>query len=78
MPNTAGIVVDALARAGITHVFGYPGSQNMRFIEEMRGSPVEFVLVTHEASAGFMADVAARLGGRPGPASRRWGPAPPT
>ena len=66
--------MDALARAGVTHVFGYPGSQNMRFIEEMRGSPVEFVLVTHEASAGFMADVAARLGGHPGACLSTLGP----
>ena len=72
--NTAAAVVDALARAGIRRVFGYPGSQNMRFIEEMRESPVEFVLVTHEASAGFMADVTARLTGRPGACLSTLGP----
>ena len=74
MPNTAAVVVDALARAGVRRVFGYPGSQNMRFIEEMRGSPVEFVLVTHEACAGFMADTAARLTGRPGACLSTLGP----
>ncbi|RPJ80013.1 MAG: thiamine pyrophosphate-binding protein, partial [Acidobacteria bacterium] len=74
MPNTAAVIVDALACAGVRHVFGYPGSQNMRFIEEMRGSPVEFVLTTHEASAGFMADVSARLTGRPGACLSTLGP----
>jgi acetolactate synthase-1/2/3 large subunit len=72
--NTAAAVVEALARAGIRRVFGCPGSQNMRFIEEMRASPVEFVLVTHEASAGFMADVTARLTLRPGACLSTLGP----
>jgi acetolactate synthase-1/2/3 large subunit len=72
--NTAATIVDALARARIRHLFGYPGGQNMRFIEEMRGGPVEFVLTTHEASAGFMADVSARLTGRPGACLSTLGP----
>ena len=59
MPTTADVVVRALERAGVRFVFGYPGGQNMRFIEAMDGSTVEFVLVTHEACAGFMADVSA-------------------
>ena len=74
MTTTSDVIVDALARAGIRYVFGYPGGQNMRFIEAMRGSPVEFVLVTHEACAGFMADVAARLTGRPGACLSTLGP----
>jgi len=74
MRTTSDVVVHALARAGTRHVFGYPGGQNMRFIEAMRGSGVEFVLVTHEGSAGFMADVTARLTGRPGACLSTLGP----
>ena len=74
MPTTADIVVRALERAGVRYVFGYPGGQNMRFIEAMGGSAVEFVLVTHEASAGFMADVSARMTGRPGACVSTLGP----
>ena len=74
MPTTADVVVRALERAGVRFVFGYPGGQNMRFIEAMGGSAVEFVLVTHEASAGFMADVSARLTGRPGACVSTLGP----
>lgn len=74
MPCTADVVVHALERAGIRYVFGYPGGQNMRFIQAMEGSGVEFVLVTHEASAGFMADVCARLTGRPGACLSTLGP----
>ena len=74
MPTTAEVVVRALKQAGIAHVFGYPGGQNMRFIEAMGAGGVEFVLVTHEASAGFMADVSARLTGRPGACTSTLGP----
>jgi len=74
MPTTSDVVVRALERAGIRYVFGYPGGQNMRFIQAMEGSAVEFVLVTHEASAGFMADVCARLTGRPGACLSTLGP----
>src|SRR5512137_60378 len=74
MPTTSDLIVDSLARAGIRYVFGYPGGQNVRFIEAMRDSPVEFVLVTHEASAGFMADVCARMTGRPGACLSTLGP----
>ena len=74
MRNNAEIVVDVLERTGIRYVFGYPGGQNARFIEAMHGSNVEFVLVTHEACAGFMADVYGRLTGRPGACLSTLGP----
>jgi acetolactate synthase-1/2/3 large subunit len=74
MATTSDVVVRALERAGIRYVFGYPGGQNMRFIEALAGSAAEFVLVTHEASAGFMADVCARLTGRPGACVSTLGP----
>ncbi|HEY3382937.1 MAG TPA: thiamine pyrophosphate-binding protein [Vicinamibacterales bacterium] len=74
MLNTSEVIVQALERAGIRYVFGYPGGQNTRFIQAMHGSGVEFVLVTHEACAGFMADVTARLTGRPGACLSTLGP----
>jgi acetolactate synthase-1/2/3 large subunit len=61
MKSNAEIVVDVLERIGTEFVFGYPGGQNARFIEAMHGSKTDFVLVTHEACAGFMADVYGRL-----------------
>jgi acetolactate synthase I/II/III large subunit len=72
--NNAEVVVDALERAGIEYVFGYPGGQNARFIEAMHGSRVRFVLVTHESCAGFMADVCGRLTGKPGACLSTLGP----
>ena len=74
MKSNAEMVVDGLERAGIRYVFGYPGGQNARFIEAMYGSKVEFVLVTHEACAGFMADVYGRLTGKPGACLSTLGP----
>lgn len=74
MRNNAEIIVDALRKAGTCYLFGYPGGQNARFIEAMHGSGVEFVLVTHEASAGFMADVYARLTGKVGACLSTLGP----
>jgi acetolactate synthase-1/2/3 large subunit len=74
MACTAEVVVNGLERAGIRYVFGYPGGQTVRFIEAMASSGVEFVLVTHEGSAGFMADVCARLTGRPGACLSTLGP----
>src|SRR5512139_2251120 len=74
MRNNAEMVVDALEKTGIRYLFGYPGGQNARFIEAMHGSGVEFVLVTHESSAGFMADVCARLTGTVGACLSTLGP----
>ncbi len=74
MISNAEVVADALERVGIRYVFGYPGGQNARFIEGLRGSKVEFVLVTHEACAGFMADVYGRLTGKPGVCLSTLGP----
>ncbi|RPJ04146.1 MAG: thiamine pyrophosphate-binding protein [Deltaproteobacteria bacterium] len=74
MRNNSEMVVDALERTGIRYLFGYPGGQNARFIEALHGSRVELVLVTHEACAGFMADVYGRLTGRPGACLSTLGP----
>lgn len=74
MKSNAEIVVDALEKAGTRYVFGYPGGQNARFLEAMQGSKVEFVLVTHEACAGFMADVYGRMTGKPGACLSTLGP----
>jgi acetolactate synthase-1/2/3 large subunit len=74
MKAAAETVADCLEAAGTSYVFGYPGGQNMRFIEALQGSKVEFILVTHEACAGFMADVSARLTGKVGACLSTLGP----
>ena len=74
MRSNAEIVVDTLEKAGTKYVFGYPGGQNARFLEAMHGGKVEFVLVTQEACAGFMADVCGRMTGKPGACLSTLGP----
>jgi acetolactate synthase-1/2/3 large subunit len=74
MKKNAEMIVDVLERVGTRYVFGYPGGQNAPFLEAMVGSGVEFVLVTHEACAGFMADTYGRLTGKPGACLSTLGP----
>ncbi len=74
MKSNADLVAEELAEAGVRHLFGYIAGPNARLIEALHGSPVEFVAVAHEASAGFMADVSSRLTGRVGACLSTLGP----
>jgi acetolactate synthase I/II/III large subunit len=65
---------DVLARNGVRHVFGIPSGPWVEYMEALRRSDVEFVLVSNEASAGFMADVCARITGVPGACYGTFGP----
>ncbi|MDH3604661.1 MAG: thiamine pyrophosphate-binding protein, partial [Candidatus Tectomicrobia bacterium] len=72
--TVATALVDLLAEAGVRHVFGVPSGPWVPYMEAMRMGPVEFVLVSNEAAAGFMADVCGRLTGRPGACYGTFGP----
>ncbi|MCB9850652.1 MAG: biosynthetic-type acetolactate synthase large subunit [Phycisphaerales bacterium] len=60
------VVIDALADAGVTTVFGYPGGAIMPFYDALLDSPLEHILVRHEQSATHAADGYARASGRMG------------
>ena len=64
--NNAELIVRLLKSAGITHGFGVPSGNVLPFMEAMRTGGIEFVLTAHEGSAGFAADVMARMTGVPG------------
>jgi acetolactate synthase-1/2/3 large subunit len=64
--NNADLIVATLKTAGITRGFGIPSGNVLPLMEAMRKGGVEFVLTAHEGSAGFAADVTARLSGAPG------------
>ncbi|HXZ90399.1 MAG TPA: acetolactate synthase large subunit, partial [Candidatus Dormibacteraeota bacterium] len=51
-----------------------PGEENIRFIDALQGSSIRFVLVRHEQSASFMADMYGRLTGRAGVCAATLGP----
>ncbi len=60
-------IVRALEAHGVRNVFGIPGGSNLPLYEALGASEhVRHVLVRHEQAAGFMAQGAARLTGRPG------------
>lgn len=65
---------EVLGRIGVRYVFGIPSGPWVEYMEALRTSDVEFVLVSNEASAGFMADVCARITGIPGACYGTFGP----
>ena len=64
--NNADLIITTLRAAGITHGFGVPSGNVLPLMEAMRTGGIEFVLTAHEGSAGFAADVTARMTGKPG------------
>ncbi len=74
MTTVATVLIELLAEAGVHYVFGVPSGPWVPYMEAMRTGPVEFVLVSNEAAAGFMADVCGRLTGRPGACYGTFGP----
>jgi acetolactate synthase I/II/III large subunit len=65
-PTGARLLVEALERAGVTTVFGYPGGAIMPVYDALVGSGLRHILVRHEQSAAFAADAWARTTGKPG------------
>ena len=65
MANIAEQLVHRFKEKGIRFVFGVPSGSWLYYMEAMRKEGLDFVLVSNEASAGFMADVCARLTGIP-------------
>jgi acetolactate synthase-1/2/3 large subunit len=64
--NNADLIVRILKQAGIRHGFGVPSGNVLPLMEAMRSGGIDFVLTAHEGSAGFAADVTARMTGKPG------------
>lgn len=68
-------LVDTLLREGVDHVFGIPGTQNLAFLDALRGTPqIRFILTRHEQGAAFMAYGFARASGRPAVVTATEGP----
>lgn len=73
-PTVADVLAQTLREAGIKAVFGLPGGETAYVLDAMRRVGIEFVLVRNESSAVFMADVTARLTGKPGVCLTTLGP----
>jgi acetolactate synthase-1/2/3 large subunit len=74
-PRTAAeLIVECLENEGVTHVFGIPGEENIRLIEALSNSSIQYVLTRHEQGASFMAETYGRITGRAGVCSATLGP----
>jgi acetolactate synthase-1/2/3 large subunit len=62
----ARLVVEALEREGVRHVFGYPGGAIMPVYDALPGSNLRHILVRHEQAAALAADAYGRVTGEPG------------
>jgi acetolactate synthase-1/2/3 large subunit len=62
----ARLVVEALEREGVRHVFGYPGGAIMPVYDALPGSGLQHILVRHEQAAALAADAYGRVTGKPG------------
>ena len=72
--NAAELFVKSLEQEGVKYVFGVPGEENLRFLEALRTSNIQFIPTRHEQSAGFMAATVGRLTGKTGIALSTLGP----
>ena len=72
--NNAELIVRILKAAGIARGFGVPSGNVLPLMDAMRAGGLDFVLTAHEGSAGFTADVTARMTGIPGLAIATLGP----
>ncbi|MFZ4614924.1 MAG: thiamine pyrophosphate-binding protein [Rectinemataceae bacterium] len=66
MMTIADQLIKRLREQGVRQVFGVPSGSWLYYMEAMRKEGIDFVLVSNEASASFMADVSWRLTGIPG------------
>lgn len=72
--DIAHFTAEALSAMGVRQVFGIPGGPSIHYMEAWREAGIGFVLTSHEAAAGIMADVTARITGIPGVCHATFGP----
>ena len=53
--NASQHVARHLKRLGVRHAFGMPGGDALPLLDAFLDEGIEFVLIRHEGSAGFMA-----------------------
>ncbi|HET7059858.1 MAG TPA: acetolactate synthase large subunit [Candidatus Saccharimonadales bacterium] len=72
--KAAQLFVASLEAAGVKHVFGVPGEENLAFVEALRESEIDLITTRDEQAAVFMAATVGRLTGRVGVALSTLGP----
>ena len=75
MTTIAKRLVDTLKEIGIRYVFGVPSGNFVDYLDAIQATDgIEFVLVSNEASGGFMADACWKLTGTPAACFGTFGP----
>ena len=64
--NGGAAVVETLAAHGVETVFGIPGTHNLELYRWFAATGIRPVTPRHEQGAGYAADAAAWVSGRPG------------
>lgn len=64
--RAADFLAERLFEAGCRHAFGMPGGEVLTLIDALQKAGIEFTLVKHENSAGFMAEGVYHQTGAPG------------
>jgi len=67
--NVAHALIATLRAAGVTHLFGNPGTTELPFLDALDGSGLEYVVALQEATAVAAADGYAQASGRLGVAN---------
>lgn len=74
MTTCADIFATTLKNSGVDIVFGLPGGEILDFMDAARRAGIRFLLVRHESTAAFMADVTGQIRRQPGVAVSTLGP----
>jgi acetolactate synthase I/II/III large subunit len=73
--TVAQLLVRCLENEDVKYVFGIPGEENIHFMNALKtSSSIRFILVHHEQSASFMADMYGRVTGKASVCSATLGP----
>ncbi len=64
--RAADFLAERLYEAGCRYAFGMPGGEVLTLVDALRKVGIEFILVKHENSAGFMAEATYHRTGAPG------------
>src|SRR5688500_9480520 len=75
-PRTKGsdILIQALEREGVEHIFAYPGGASMEFHQSLTRSKIRTILPRHEQGGAFEAEGYARASGKAGVCMATSGP----
>jgi acetolactate synthase-1/2/3 large subunit len=72
--KTTDLLVKCLENVGVKYVFGIVGKETIDFVHSLTDSSIEFIVVRHEQSAAFMANIYGQLTNEVGVCTATLGP----